>query len=226
MMEAADGRALAKAGLTLIGQYDSPFVRRVAVSLRLYGLGYAHWPWSVWADANALARYTPLRRVPVLIWEDGSVLVESFAILDALDDDVGDGRSLLPRHGALRREGLRIAALATGLADKAVSLLYEHVLRKPEARNAVWAERCTLQIRETLRLLEAERGRATTPYWFGAALTHADIAVACALRFTREAHPELADDAIGPALAAHAVRCEALPVFQAVVQPLLVQLDE
>lgn len=225
MTEAAGERARASAGLTLIGQYDSPFVRRVAVALRLYGLAYEHWPWSVWSDADALARYTPLRRVPVLIWKDGSVLVESFAILDALDDLVGEHGCLLPRQGRVRREGLRIAALATGLADKAVSLLYEHVLRKPEARNAVWAERCAAQIGETLKLLDAERAHAPMPYWFGSELTHADIAVACALRFTREAHPQLLREASRPALAAHSARCEALPAFQAVVQPLQIQLD-
>jgi glutathione S-transferase len=214
-----------KPRLTLIGQYDSPFVRRVAVALTHYGLSYEHLPWSVWADAEKLARYTPLRRVPVLIEEDGSVLVESFAILDALDDRVGAERALLPRSGPVRRAGLRIAALATGLADKAVSLLYEHVLRKPEARNALWAERCAAQIQATIGLLEAERARASTPFWFGEALTHADIAVGCALRFTSEAHPELLRAAIGPALEAHAARCEALPVFQAVVQALVVQLD-
>ena len=210
---------------TLIGQYDSPFVRRVAVALTHYGIAYDHWPWSVWADEARLARYTPLRRVPVLIWEDGSVLLESFAILDALDDRVGPGRALLPRSGPARREGLRIAALATGLADKAVSLLYEHVLRKPDAQSALWAGRCAEQIRETLALLEAERARAATTFWLGEQLTHADIAVGCALRFTREAHPELLRSAIGPALAAHAARCEALDAFLAVVQPLIVQLD-
>jgi glutathione S-transferase len=208
----------------LIGQYDSPFVRRVAVALVHYGLAYEHRPWSVWADAEKLARYTPLRRVPVLIWEDGSVLLESFAILDALDDRVGADRALLPRSGPVRRAGLRVAALATGLSEKAVSLLYEHVLRKPEARSAIWAERCAAQIRDALALLEAERARAATPFWFGETLSHADIALGCALRFTREAHPALLEAAIGPALEAHAARCEALPVFQAVVQPLQVQL--
>jgi glutathione S-transferase len=225
MTEAGGKQAAVKPGLTLIGQYDSPFVRRVAVALTHYGLAYEHLPWSVWADAEKLARYTPLRRVPVLVDEDGSALIESFAILDALDDRVGAERALLPRSGLLRREGLRIAALATGFADKAVSLLYEHVLRQPEARNPLWAGRCAAQIQATMALLEAERARASTPFWFGEALTHADIAVGCALRFTREAHPELLRAAIGPALEAHAARCEALPVFRAVVQPLHVQLD-
>ena len=93
------------AGLTLIGQYDSPFVRRVAVALQLLALPYKHLPWSVWADAEEIARYSPLRRVPVLVLEDGSVLVESFAILDALDDRVGEARALdLQAYKRLRKE--------------------------------------------------------------------------------------------------------------------------
>ena len=48
---------------------------------------------------------------------------------------------------------------------------------------------------------------------------HADIAVACVLRLTGEAHPELVD-ARYPALNAHSERCEALPPFQKIVQPL------
>lgn len=209
----------------LIGQYDSPFVRRVAVALTHYGIAYEHLPWSVWADAERIAPYNPLLRVPVLIMEDGSVLVESFAILDALDDGVGPERALLARSGSTRREALRVAAFATGVADKAVSLLYEHVLRKPALRNAVWAERCAAQIKGTLQLLERERQRVASPFWFGESLSHADVAVACALRFTREAHPELLAASIGPGLEAHSARCEALPAFRAVVQPLLVQLE-
>ncbi|WP_437298317.1 glutathione S-transferase family protein [Sorangium sp. So ce426] len=206
--------------MILIGQYDSPFVRRVAVALQHYGLAYEHRPWSVWADAESIAKYNPLRRVPVLVTDGGEPLVESAAILDALDDLVGPDRALLPRSGEARRAGLRISALATGLADKAVSLLYEHVLRTGERRSPVWVERCTAQIGETLDLLERERAARRGDTWWLGAFSHADIAVACALRFASEAHPALTDAARRPALAAHAARCEALPVFAAVVQPL------
>jgi glutathione S-transferase len=212
-------------GLTLIGQYDSPFVRRVAVALTHYGIAFEHWPWSVWADAERLAQYNPLLRVPVLILEDGTVLIESSAILDAIDDRVGPEAALLPRGGAVRREGLRVSALATGVADKAVALLYEHVLRKPADRNPIWASRCSAQIKNTLQLLESERRGRPSSFWFGERPSHPDIALACALRFTREAHPELCAASIGPALEAHAARCEAMPAFQAVTQPLIVQLD-
>jgi glutathione S-transferase len=44
----------------LIGQYDSPFVRRVAIAMRLYGIGFEHKPWSTFGDAEKIAPYNPL----------------------------------------------------------------------------------------------------------------------------------------------------------------------
>jgi hypothetical protein len=48
--------------MILIGQYDSPFVRRVAIAMRLYGFAYEHRPWSTFADADKLSVYNPLHR--------------------------------------------------------------------------------------------------------------------------------------------------------------------
>jgi glutathione S-transferase len=152
------------------------------------------------------------------------VLLESFAILDALDAMVGPGKALLPAAGAARRKGLRLAALATGLADKAVSLLYEHVLREPQHRSTVWAARCALQIGETLDLLDAERRACAASFWYGDALSHADVAVACAVRFVGEAHPGLLRERERPALQAHAERCEGMALFQKAVQALHVAI--
>ena len=211
--------------MLLIGQYDSPFVRRVGIAMRRYGMTFRNQGWSVWADADAIAPYNPLRRVPVLVLDDGTPLLESAAILDWLDDQVPRGRALLPSTGVGRRDGLRAAALATGLADKSVSLLYEHVLRKQGDRSPVWVARCEAQIRETAALLERERAAREAPWWLGEGLSHADIAVACALRFLREAHPALAGAAIGPALRDHAARCEALPEFVEIAQTLTVTLE-
>jgi glutathione S-transferase len=208
--------------MILIGQYDSPFVRRVGIALRLQGTAFRQEPWSVWADADAIAPYNPLRRVPVLVLDDGTALVESAAILDWLDDQAGPERALLPRTGPARRDGLRAAALATGLADKAVSLLYEHVLRKQPDRSAVWVARCEAQIAETAAVLERDRAARPTAWWLGDSLSHADIAVACALRFLSEAHAALAARALGPRLRDHAARCEALPAFAEIAQPLTV----
>jgi hypothetical protein len=120
--------------MILIGQYDSPFVRRVAIAMRLYGMTYEHRPWSVFGDAERLAAFNPLRRVPTLVLDDGAALVESGAILDWLDEQVGRDRALIPASGVARRDALRVCGLASGLADKAVSLVYERVIHERATR--------------------------------------------------------------------------------------------
>ena len=55
--------------MILIGRYDSPFVRRVAIALRLYRIDYEHRPWSTFGDADRIAAFNPLRRVPTLVLE-------------------------------------------------------------------------------------------------------------------------------------------------------------
>src|ERR1700755_2855878 len=83
----------------LIGQYDSPFVRRVAIAMRLYGIAYEHKPWSTFGEGDKIAPYNPLRRVPTLVLDDGEALIESTAILDYLDETVGPERAMLPARG-------------------------------------------------------------------------------------------------------------------------------
>jgi glutathione S-transferase len=206
--------------MILIGQYDSPFVRRVAIALRLYGMAFEHRPWSTFGDGDKIAPFNPLRRVPTLVLKDGESLIESAMILDYLDELAGPEKAMIAESGLERRQCLNICALATGLADKAVSLLYEHVLRKGH-QSVIWVERCEAQIGGVLDVLEKERAAIASPFWFGMKLSHADIAVACALRFTGEAHAGVFDDVRHPALADHASRCEAMPVFKEIVQPLM-----
>jgi len=204
--------------MILIGQYDSPFVRRVAIALRLYGLPFEHRPWSTFGEADKIAPYNPLRRVPTLVLDGGEALIESTAILDYLDELVGPEKAMIAARGPDRRHTLKVCALGSGLGDKAVSLVYERVLRKDQSK--LWVERCEAQIGGVLDVLEAERAAIASPYWFGTRIGHADIMVACALRFTGEAHPGLFGAARYPALTVHAARCEALPPFQEIVQPL------
>jgi len=205
--------------MILIGQYDSPFVRRVGIALREYGLPYEHQRWSVWGDAEKIAVYNPLRRVPTLLLDDGTPLLESGAILDALDEMVGPARAMLAREGAARRDALRVIALATGTADKAVSLLYEPLHRSHPSES--WMARCRLQIGDGLRALEEDRARRAGGWWLGGALSHADVAVGCLLRFVGEAHPQLLEAARTPRLLEHAARCEARASFQEISQPLV-----
>lgn len=205
--------------MILIGQYDSPFVRRVAIAMHLYGLDYEHRRWSVFGDTDKLAAVNPLCRVPTLVCDDGVMLTDSHLILDYLDGLAGAERALILPLGSGRRDALRVCALICGVADKAVSLFYEKALH--DVTSEVWTARCTAQIGGTLALLEAERAAQTTPFWGGENLGHADIATACVLRFVSEAHPGVIDSSVIPALAALADRCEALPVFQHIRQPFV-----
>lgn len=204
--------------MILIGQYDSPFVRRVAIALHHYALPFEHRPWSVWGDAEQIAHFNPLRRVPTLLLDDESALVETFVILDAIDEQIEPSQRLVPPSGCARRDVLRVAALAGGVADKAVVLLYSSLdLLKP---SEMWRARCRAQVVETLSLLESELASRNSDFWFGGSLSHADIAVACGYRFVSEAHPGLFDAADLPKLSALSARCEALPAFQSAYLPI------
>lgn len=201
--------------MILIGQFDSPFVRRVAIALRLYALPFEHRPLSVFADAEAVRQHNPLIRVPTLVLDDGFALIDSHMILDHLDSLVAD--PMFPRAGPDRHRALKVASLGTGLADKAISLFYERVMH--QHTSASWEARCAHQIGSVLAALEADRAARPGPWWFGRRIGHADIAVACALRFVTEAHGDRVRIAACPALHRHAEACESLPDFAACLQP-------
>jgi glutathione S-transferase len=205
--------------MILVGQYDSPFVRRVGIALTLYGLPFEHKPWSVFGDADKIRPYNPLVRVPTLVLGTGDVLIESHSILDYLDSLVPFGAALFPASEPERRQALKISALATGVAEKAVSLFYEMRLHTDVSK--VWIDRCHSQILATLAVLETESLKRTSEHWLGERLGHADIAVAVTLRFILEAHPHLIEMANYPSLDAHCARLENMPVFKAVMQPFL-----
>ena len=202
--------------MILIGQYDSPFVRRVGIALTRYRLPFEHRPWSTFGDAEKIRPYNPLTRVPTLVLDHGEVLIESHSILDYLDGLAPAADRLFPGAEPMRHQALKVAALATGIAEKAVSLFYERALHKEISD--VWTKRCGMQINGALAELETNRAKCAGDFWFGNAIGHADIAIACALRFIGDAHPGLISMAAFPRLGADAARLEALPAFQAIAQ--------
>src|SRR5262245_25903087 len=141
--------------------FDSPFVRRVAVTMKLLELPFEHANWSVGRDFDRIREYNPLGRVPTLVVERGESLMESGAILDYLDELAGPERALLPRSGPERRQALKLMAMATGAADKGVLQVYEGVFRPEEKRHRPWLERLRAQMSGSLAALDryiGERG--------------------------------------------------------------------
>jgi glutathione S-transferase len=207
--------------MLLIGQYDSPYVRRVGIALKLYGVPFEHRAYSVFRDAEQIAQYNPLRKVPTLVLDDGTILSETFVCLDVIDEQIEremPGQALLlPRSGPQRREGLRLGALCSGTCEKAVSLVYDREVRHQSS--PFWTERCQKQVRETLLSLEASCAAQLGSFMLGTELSHADIALTCTFTFVHETGTCDLSDVPLPALRELALRCEALPEFSSVKQP-------
>ncbi|MGE0582210.1 MAG: glutathione S-transferase family protein [Steroidobacteraceae bacterium] len=206
--------------MKLIGMFDSPFVRRVAITLRHYGMPFEHLGWSVGRDFARIRQYSPLGRVPTLVLDDGEVLAESAAILDSLDEMAGTARSLMPAHGADRRRALQLVALAVGAADKGREQIYESAFRPPEKRHEPWVERCRSQMHGALAALDtACAARGEGAWLVGDRLTQADISAAVVTTFLVEMPAVALDAAAYPALGALVARCEALAEFRATYAP-------
>ena len=202
--------------MQLIGMFDSPFVRRVAVSMRLLDMAFEHRNWSVGKDFDRIREFNPLGRVPTLVLDSGETLIESAMILDYLDEQVGTERRLLPASGNVRRNAQRVMAFAIGAAEKAVAQVYEGAWRPKEKWHQPWVDRCNTQMHGALAELEKACSRAQ-PWLLGERISQADITAVCAATFIA--------DTVGfgahsyPALQALMDRCEAMPEFQAVRVP-------
>lgn len=199
--------------LVLYGRYASPFVRRVAVTLRLYDIGYQHVPLMPFGpDKAELARFNPIARVPALRLNDGEVLIDSAAILDYLDSRAGPGRSLTPVAGPARRRVLTLLAVALGANEKLVAALYERHFRPREAWHAPWLKVCDKQVRDGfIWLNEAYAG----PWFTGAEMTQADVTVAVFWLFARARRPRFFAGLGCDRLDDLAERLQETPVFQA-----------
>ena len=197
--------------MILIGQYDSPFVRRVGIALTLYGLPFRHETWSAFGDADLIRHHNPLTRVPTLVLDDGESLIDSHMMLDHIDGLVAPGQRLFPQAEPARRRALKRAALATGVGDKAVSLFYE--LRLHDKTSDAFVGRCRRQIADGWVALEESLPDG------GAG--HAEIAAVCVWRFVTEALPGLIDRATLPRLAALSNRLEATEAFRRIQQPFV-----
>jgi glutathione S-transferase len=193
--------------MILIGQYDSPFVRRVAISLRVSGIAYQHDTRSVFADFDEVRQVNPLGRIPSVVLDDGEVLIDSAAILDWLDQSVGPARALIPAAGVQRRRVLRRMVLATGVIDKAGAAAYERLIRPVAYRWPEWIERCLTQAAGGLEALATETWPARDR------LDQAEITTACMLRYLRIAVPDVLPAGWYPSLDALSERCESRPEF-------------
>ena len=201
--------------MILVGMTDSPYVRRVAVSLALMRIRYTHEHVSVFRHYDRFKAINPVVKAPTLITDEGLVLMDSTLILDHIESMVEPHARLMPQEIEARGQALRVIGLAMAGAEKCVQLIYEQQQRPADKRHPAWIGRVTGQANAALTELEAA---APASGWFnGARIGAADVATACLWRFGQYYRNETTIEASRyPRLAAHSARAEALEEFHAV----------
>ncbi len=137
--------------MKLIGMLDSPFVRRVAVTLAARDIPFEHESISVFREMERFGAVNPLFKSPSLVADDGTILMESSVILHWIEGI--SGVPLLPDDPASRTRAARRVALGLVAAEKAVQIEYER--KRPEhERTASWQERIAGQVATAWEAIE------------------------------------------------------------------------
>lgn len=197
--------------MKLVGMLDSPYVRRVAICMKLLRVEFEHQSLSVFSTFDEFRQINPVVKVPTLVLDGGQVLMDSCLILEYLAALVAP-RSLWPQQPVARIRATRLVGLALAANEKAVQVVYEHKLRPAEKRHEPWLERVHLQLFSALGELEQELTReplSTEQH----ALGQAEVSIAVAWSFTQLMLPLLVQAQEFPRLAAYAQALEQLPVF-------------
>ena len=198
--------------MILIGGLGSPFTRRVAITLRVYGIAYEHRPLSAAKpDERAqLHAINPLVRVPALVTEDAGTLVDSATILDYLDRLVGPEKALLPASGRERTQILNLIGIVVGAAEKAVSAYYETGKRPVEKVHKPVLDQYLEQSADGFKAIEHAAGE---PWLMGGTMTQLDVTTVACWDFAMRVR---APDALVlecPKLASLSAHANTLPVF-------------
>ncbi len=179
--------------MILYGRLLSPFARRVAVQAALQDHRIERRDILVTGpDFEKLKAMNAVARIPVLVLDDGSTMIETWAICEYLDETAPNGRRLLPADGPERRAALQRLAVASGTVEKAVALVYERNRRPEEYHWMDWQQRLVAQIQGGLTALDA---MVPEQDWMGGAdLDVTDIATVIAWEFIQITNPWVLSD--------------------------------
>lgn len=194
--------------MKLVGMLDSPYVRRVAIALDLYGVDFEQQSLSVFSTFAEFARINPVVKAPTLVLDDGTVLMDSSLILDYFESLAPADKKLLPQTAAARARDLQVIGLALAACDKSVQIYYEHNLRPTEKLHEPWLERVTGQLLAAYGGLEKLLANAP-----GQPLNLASLSAAVAWSFSRYAVPSVVKAEYFPNLQRHAQWAEQHPAF-------------
>ena len=129
-----------------------------------------------------LTNHNPLGKIPTLVLDDGEPIFDSRAIMLELNRQVRNG--LFPTAAAKRRAAERLEAVADGMCDCMLAIIYDRRFRPEEKQHEPWQEAQWQKVERTLDWLEADTPRATQR------LTAGHFALAAALGYADLRHPE------------------------------------
>ena len=199
--------------MKLIGMLDSPYVRRVAISLQLLGLRFEHQSLSVFRTFSEFRQINPVVKAPTLLCDDGEVLMDSTLILEYAEV-IAHPRTLKPSGLQELQHDLRLTGLALAACEKSGQIIYERGLRPPEKVHEPWVHRVSSQLLAAYGALEQELGRRPLDVT-GSSIRQSGISVAVAWHFTQQMLPEIVPAAEFQRLVAFSAAAEALPEFMA-----------
>jgi glutathione S-transferase len=197
--------------MQLIGMLDSPYVRRVAVSLTCMGISFEHRAVSVFNDFALFKTLNPVVKAPSLVCDNGDVLMDSSLILEYAESLVPPDRSLLPVDASERQYTFCILGLALAACEKSVQMVYERNLRPPERQHQPWLDRVQGQMLSAFGLLDTALQRRPVEPGAG----QAGITSAVVWQFGRSVLPELLKPAEFQELERLSQVSEQLPTFLA-----------
>jgi glutathione S-transferase len=200
--------------MRLIGKLDSPYVRRVAISMNLLGVRFEHRPISVFGGFDEFKQINPVVKAPTLVCDDGELLMDSTLILDYLETMAAPARTLLPVAIDERKHTLRVLGLALAACEKTVQIVYERDFRPPEKQHEPWLTRVGGQLLAAYSALESELRRCPLSARSDS-INQAGVTCAVAWRFTQMMLPAIVSAAEYPAIQAYAEQAEQLTEFRA-----------
>lgn len=142
--------------MKLIGTLDSPYVRRVAISLDFFGINFEHEPLSVFRTFEEFSRINPVVKAPSLVLDDGVVLMDSTLIINYFETLSTSKLNLFPSNYQEQANDVRTLGLALVACEKTVQIVYENNLRPSEKFHHPWIERVTQQLLAACRELNKQ----------------------------------------------------------------------
>jgi len=201
--------------MQLIGYMDSPFVRRVAITMQFLGIEYQHRELSIFRDFDEFRAINPMVKVPTLVLDDGEVLIDSGLIIDYLESQLAH-RSLMPRDADKYRKAGQFIGASLVAMEKVAQLIYETAHRPEQRQHGPWIKRLEQQLQGALEMMESYIPAGAGSGWLlGNDVTQADITLAVTWRFILHNNIDSIDPKNYPALAEFSARAEALPEFMA-----------